>query len=169
MIKHDTASTFVFNHDPQAGWRTGLVLHPLFRVWMMPGGHVEPDEGPSEAALREVREETGLDSVRLLQPQTPIPFTDSDTARSLPLPCWVAEHPIPDGDNHLREPHVHIDHKYVAITTESKPARQPDHPFKWYAKDELEALPMLNDARRNAYTLFSLMASQYSTNLGVTI
>ncbi|MGH3820933.1 MAG: NUDIX domain-containing protein, partial [Pseudonocardiaceae bacterium] len=33
--------------------------------WMLPGGHVEPDENPAEAALREVTEETGL-TARLL-------------------------------------------------------------------------------------------------------
>ncbi|WP_411962766.1 NUDIX hydrolase [Haloferax sp. YSMS24] len=29
-------------------------------VWSLPGGHVKPDEGPREAVLRELEEETGL-------------------------------------------------------------------------------------------------------------
>ena len=31
------------------------------RAWEMPGGRIEPGEGPREAALREFREETGLE------------------------------------------------------------------------------------------------------------
>ena len=55
MIKHATASVFVMHRD-EVGWRTGLVLHPVFDLWIMPGGHIDPDEDPPQAALREVNE-----------------------------------------------------------------------------------------------------------------
>ncbi len=50
--------------------RIGGVLHLLlikdpYGHWGLPKGHVEPDEGPAEAALREVREETGLGDLEL--------------------------------------------------------------------------------------------------------
>ena len=37
-------------------------------IWTFPGGGIEPDESPEEAAIREVKEEVGLDIeiVRLL-------------------------------------------------------------------------------------------------------
>lgn len=35
--------------------------------WVLPKGHIEEKEGPSEAALREVREEAGVQA-KLLQP-----------------------------------------------------------------------------------------------------
>lgn len=40
--------------------RVLLRKHDKYKVWLMVGGHIELDEGPEEAALREVQEEVGL-------------------------------------------------------------------------------------------------------------
>lgn len=37
-----------------------LLIRDSYRNWGFPKGHLEPNEPPAEAALREVREETGL-------------------------------------------------------------------------------------------------------------
>jgi 8-oxo-dGTP pyrophosphatase MutT (NUDIX family) len=41
----------------------GVVLleHKRLGIWLQPGGHIDPGETPWEAALRECREETGLE------------------------------------------------------------------------------------------------------------
>ena len=44
--------------------RVLLTLRQDFPVWCLPGGGIEPGETAAEAAVREVREETGLE-VRL--------------------------------------------------------------------------------------------------------
>lgn len=41
--------------------RVLLVLHENEKVWVVPGGAVEPNEVPAEAAAREMWEETGLE------------------------------------------------------------------------------------------------------------
>ncbi|GAB2723944.1 NUDIX domain-containing protein [Kitasatospora kifunensis] len=57
--------------DPGISW-------PGF--WHIPGGHREPGETPYETAVRELREETGLDVEGLL-PFDPVPFEGQDHAR----------------------------------------------------------------------------------------
>ena len=44
----------------------GAVLlhrHKKLEMWLPPGGHVEPGELPDEAAIRETKEEAGIDIV----------------------------------------------------------------------------------------------------------
>jgi hypothetical protein len=57
-------------------------------------------------------------------------------------------------DNHLSEPHVHVDHQYVAIANSPVPVSEPAHPFGWSSVDELDALPMFPDTVLLAKALF---------------
>jgi 8-oxo-dGTP pyrophosphatase MutT (NUDIX family) len=38
-----------------------LLEHKRLGIWLQPGGHIDPGEAPWDAALRESREETGLE------------------------------------------------------------------------------------------------------------
>lgn len=55
MTRHFTATGYVVS----AG-ATLLHWHPKVKAWLPPGGHVEPNEDPVQAVLREVFEETGV-------------------------------------------------------------------------------------------------------------
>jgi 8-oxo-dGTP pyrophosphatase MutT (NUDIX family) len=150
-VKHATASTYVFGRLP-GGWRIGLITHPLFGVITIPGGHVEEHESPPEAARREVAEETGL-AVRFIPaPAEPLPAGLADVRKRVAPPWWILEQPV-DSDNHLREPHLHVDHLYVAVADSVAPAATPAHPFAWHDPDELDALPMFPDTRLLATAL----------------
>jgi len=54
--KHFTSSALIVDNN-----KVLLVYHKKLDVWLYPGGHIEQDENPDEALLREVKEETGLD------------------------------------------------------------------------------------------------------------
>jgi 8-oxo-dGTP pyrophosphatase MutT (NUDIX family) len=90
---HVTASCYVIDGDAR------LLLHRHRRLgrWLQMGGHLEGDELPARAALREAEEESGLPGLELLGG-----IFDIDV------------HPIPAGKG---EPgHRHFDVRYLART-----------------------------------------------------
>ena len=63
LIAHMTASAWVVN---PARDRVLMVYHKIYDSWSWTGGHADGDEDLARVALREVREETGVRSARLL-------------------------------------------------------------------------------------------------------
>ena len=55
LTRHFTATGFVVHEGCIA-----LHWHAKVKAWLPPGGHIEPNEDPVQAVLREVLEETGL-------------------------------------------------------------------------------------------------------------
>ncbi|MDA1004509.1 MAG: NUDIX domain-containing protein [Chloroflexi bacterium] len=102
MQRHFTVTGFVA-HDG----RTALHWHRLGR-WLPPGGHIEPNEDPLEAVLREVREEIGLD-VEVIETT---PGFGYGGPRQLPVPATIAIYDLADGDGQVRDHHQHIDLVY---------------------------------------------------------
>jgi nucleoside triphosphatase len=58
IFPEPTVGVFIFN---QAGELLLLKSHKWFDKYVVPGGHVELGERLEEAAIREAKEETGLD------------------------------------------------------------------------------------------------------------
>ena len=161
-MKHQTSSAFVFRRLP-GGWRIGLIQHPRLRRMMIPGGHVEPEESPAEAAVREVAEETGLAVTLVGPPAAPVP--PGYRARRVAQPWWIAEYHFP-ADNHLDVAHVNVDHLYVALADGAAPGQAPGaagHPFGWYAAGDLAGLDMFDDARVLALALLGGLANAADT------
>lgn len=86
MIRHFTVSAFV-----SAQGHTLLHFHQKNQMWLPPGGHIESDEDPIQAALREVEEETGL-KVALLPTIDPFPYLSPP---QLPTPVTIMVEDIP--------------------------------------------------------------------------
>ena len=63
LIAHMTASAWVVN---PARDKVLMVYHKIYDSWSWTGGHADGDEDLARVALREVREETGVRSARLV-------------------------------------------------------------------------------------------------------
>lgn len=50
-------------------WEVFLIQHNRSGYWGFPKGHAEPNETAKQAAFRELKEETNLELVNLLQPE----------------------------------------------------------------------------------------------------
>lgn len=129
-----------------------FIHHKQLKKWLPIGGHIELDEDPEAAALREAREESGLE-VELVGQRPPLKAEPG--FRPLLNPSYMDIHLI-------KEPHWHIGLVYfakvkagqVTLNTEEHhdirwmTERDLDDPvwalydnLKFYAKEALKAVP----------------------------
>ncbi len=115
-----------------------LIFHPKLQKWLPPGGHVEENETPCEAARREVREEAGLEFEFLFQPPLSLDYWN---AKTLPHPYLCLLENIPSYQN--RPAHQHVDFVYVAKPVgeemTSSPLASPLTPT-WFSWQDLQRL-----------------------------
>ncbi|NQV42404.1 MAG: NUDIX domain-containing protein [Candidatus Marinimicrobia bacterium] len=133
ITRHFTATTFVVHQG-----KTLLHQHKSLKMWLPPGGHIDRDELPHIAAVREVKEETGLD-VELVHTA---PTIHSENAREIPAP----RHLLLENINPF---HQHIDMIYFARAKSFDviPDAGESIELKWFDEDQLEGNEIENDIR----------------------
>jgi len=117
--------------------RVLLVYHKKLEKWLPPGGHIDPDETPTDAARREVLEETGLE-VELVSQEAI--WVERWNAKSLERPylCLLEEIPA------YRDvpAHQHMDFIYLARMTGGELCQNEEetHDIRWFTLEEVEQL-----------------------------
>ncbi len=125
LIRHFTATGFVVHRGCVA-----LHWHPKVKAWLPPGGHVEPNEDPVQAVLREVEEETGLEAVVV----PTAPRLDLEYPEHVQPPFTIM---IEDIHDPVQGYHQHIDMIYFC-----RPAGEPGamhDEWRWVDRDTLRA------------------------------
>ena len=125
-----TVAVFVVQRD-----RVLLHFHRKLNRWLPPGGHIEPNELPDAAAVREVLEETGINAV--LHCQSLIPAGGTGEPMQLCRPIGIQLEDISPG-------HQHIDLIYFATAAdEMEPANSG-----WYTASEWNTLGLGSEVSR---------------------
>ena len=130
--RHFTVAVFVV-------WEGKVLLHfhRKLGMWLPPGGHIEKNEIPDDAAVREVLEETGI-RVRLVGERR----EDVENPVQLHRPAGVQLENIGPG-------HQHIDLIYFATPTgptEIQPHYDEDK-VGWYGPEEWKAITLNAEVR----------------------
>lgn len=126
IIKHFTATTYVVH-----GNKVLLHFHKKLNLWLAVGGHIEDNELPEEAALREILEETGL-SATLYDPDKKLGVSD---VKELSRPMHILLEDI-------GETHKHIDLIYYAKSESNvlNPQDGETNNLKWFTASEIKDL-----------------------------
>ncbi len=107
-----------------------FIFHKQLNRWLPIGGHIELDENPEQAALREAKEESGLD-VELVGKRPPI----EKEAGFVPLlqPDYMDIHLI-------KEPHWHIGMVYFArvLSGEVRLNAEEHRDIQWLSEKDFE-------------------------------
>ena len=115
-----------------------LRKHEKYNRWLAVGGHIELDEDPNQAALREVKEEVGLDVV-LYDSTYPnannvdADFDSSNGYQELIPPVFLNRHKVKPG-------HEHVDLAYFAQANSDQVVEgvgEKSLGWKWFTAKEL--------------------------------
>lgn len=109
--------------------------HDKYDTWLSVGGHIELDEDPNQAAVREAKEEVGLDIELVGRKQD---FSDGYVAggsyKELIPPRFMNIHDI-------NPTHKHISLVYFARSNSDQvvdEGREQSKGIKWFTKEDLE-------------------------------
>ena len=134
LVRHFTATGFLVNEC-----KVLLHWHPKVQAWLPPGGHINDNEDPEQAVLREIMEETGFQAEVIDQG----PTIDFEYPKQVPSPLTIM---VEDINDPVEGFHQHIDMIYFCTPTGDKGSFIDLKPgWFWVEKEDLDkGLPLKN-------------------------
>jgi 8-oxo-dGTP diphosphatase len=149
---HFTATGLVFNSNKEIL----MIYHKKLNVWLPPGGHIEPNELPDIAVLREVLEETGIkaDLFRKKIDESII----SENCKELQRPFAIF---LEDIDGFAT--HNHIDMIYICLAKAGKlvPQQLEIGDIGWFSIERLVELKTFENVKKIALKALSYMEKNH--------
>ncbi len=133
-------SAYIFNQD-----KVLLIHHKKLNLWLPVGGHIDKDETPDEAIIREIKEETGLDAELVHKCNAPLA---GSTKKNLALPFHTNVHSVGD--------HDHCCLYYICKLLSDKVTIKKDelNSAEWFTKEDLKQERVPEDVRYIALRAF---------------
>ena len=131
IINHFTATGIVLNPNREVL----MIYHNKLQVWLPPGGHIDENELPTDAVLREIFEETGVQA-EIVPNKRELDCNDTHVFQ-VDMPFVILLEDIErDGM------HNHIDMIYLctAKDTKLKPQENEVSDIGWFSLDQVKAL-----------------------------
>jgi len=127
LTRHFTSTGFVVQNGA-----TLLHWHAKVKAWLPPGGHVKENEDPVQAVLREVEEETGIQTEVIASSNLDITL---DYPSQITPPLTIM---IEDIDDPIAGFHQHIDFIYVCRPID--PVVDIPIGWRWVTQEELSSV-----------------------------
>lgn len=140
--KSITATVYIVNDG-----NVLLHKHKKYNTWFPVGGHLEPNELPHEAAIREAKEEAGLD-ITLVETEN-VPRFDIGRVDRLPAPfCLYHEGDIEE---------QFLDFIYIGETkqTDFSPTISESKELRWFSNEDLKNENIKVHVKNTALTVIS--------------
>lgn len=140
MLRHFTSTAFIIDSKH----RTLLLWHKRLQRWMPPGGHIDDNETPEDAAKRECKEETNLDVEIIGDDQVDLFRGNPSEGRMLKKPIGMLLEEIPASAERGEPAHQHMDFLFIAKPLDEKQAvkiaEEESSKMRWFTKDEIAKL-----------------------------
>jgi len=131
-----------------------FVFHKKLQKWLPLGGHIELNEDPDEALVREVKEESGIEAIEVLATKPDIEV-DASERKFLYTPAYIDIHTI-------NEKHRHIGLVYFLRTKTDiiRLAEQEHAEIRWLTEEELDNPQFLLESSIKFYAREAIQVAQ---------
>ena len=129
-----TAEVFIVHEN-----KVLLRVHDKFKYWLSIGGHIELDEDPNQAAIREVKEEVGLD-VKIVG----LAEGGDSSFKALIPPRFLGRHRVTDTHEHIA--FVYFATSDTDIITDSINEHEIAE-TKWFSMEDLNNTELVDNVK----------------------
>lgn len=150
MLKHFTATAYIVSKINNQ-YKILLHKHKKHNLWIGIGGHIEKDENPTEALIREVKEETNLEIEFLSQKK----LLKTQDVEELILPDVILQEKLKAYKK--ESPHYHIDLIFFTFCKKPKAIKMKEK-YIWFSQKDLKKKKLEKEVKYLSQKIFKLVS-----------